>query len=150
MSASRYLQMVGRAARGGGGGEGAPTDDAYVLLRPDDVRHFRDMVADHVEPVRSQLLAVPDYYRKGGGDDDATTRPPRRHTGVTRILLGSVLFGDAARDVRLSDAVQVYRTTLLYQQGEEADVGDAVVRYTVRPLLAELLVGVCVCVCERP
>lgn len=168
LTCSRYLQMVGRAGRSNlmrlessHGQIGGPfhqrrnndpsSADSYVFVQPRDVGRFENLVHAHVEHVTSQLMLHSSYYKQTIAKGLVKSLPPddgAKFTGVTRLVI-SVINMASTGVIRLSELINFYKLTLLYQRGEKRVIGGQdVMMLTIQPLLTELqvLCGMpCVC-----
>lgn len=142
VTGAQYIQIIGRAGRTGLKGDSRDqadltdsTADSFILVHPNDVSSFKNLVERPVEPVTSQLSHVSSHYRR-------CRFFVRRHgvdefTGITRILVNTL--SNSIVPLTLSQLAAVYKLTLLYQSGEAAD-GTEAVEYTLVPFLKELMV----------
>ena len=145
ITCSKYLQMVGRAGRTNirrdeQRRQQQTKADSYIFVQPSDVGRFQDLVENHIENVTSQLLLNSTYYKRSTQTtSDRSVSVGREFTGVTRIIFSSL--DRSTVPMSMSELIDIYRLTLLYQSGEKkmADDKETVVM-TLQPFLVELQV----------
>ena len=176
LTCSRYMQMTGRAGRGCGdahvrGGDANGSDstvtptrsegvqpDSYTFVSANDVEKFEALLERHVESVTSRLQDQVKFFGSvttaavGGARPGASLDQPT-FTGVARVVLEAVT-AKQSEGAFLSDIIERYRLTLLYQTGvvssstsspadlHEHGTAQTIERIrTLRPLLVELRVS---------